>query len=225
MIGCINTKMKGTWLFEVWIVENSLYLSSDNFLDFIKGLLTGWGPSNLTLIDVRIVNWIWLEVHFCETTCCDNSWLYQETGIVALSFLVLHGLMWRRAFISTLSRIGWIHCLMIQYPRYSTCSAKNLDLEMFTLIPAVENLARTISNLSRCSLKLLFISINKSSRYHFSLNIFHILDKIRHDILKNIKDQAILIHMSKHLYLYFPICHEKTIAHQFWASVSSLMWK
>jgi hypothetical protein len=33
--------MKGTWLFEVWIVENSLYLSSDNFLDFIKGLLTG----------------------------------------------------------------------------------------------------------------------------------------------------------------------------------------
>jgi hypothetical protein len=35
-------------------------------------------------------------------------------------------------------------------------------LEMFTLIPAVESLARTISNLSRWSLKLLFVSINKN---------------------------------------------------------------
>jgi hypothetical protein len=38
---------------------------------------------------------------------------------------------------------------MIQYPRYSICSAKNLDLEIFTLVPAVESLGRTISNLSR----------------------------------------------------------------------------
>jgi hypothetical protein len=37
-------------------------------------------------------------------------------------------------------------------------------LEMFTLIPAVEILAGTIYNLSRWSLKLLFVTINKSSR-------------------------------------------------------------
>jgi hypothetical protein len=44
----------------------------------------------------------------------------------------------------------------------------------------VEILARTISNFSRWSLNLLFVSINKSSRQDVCLNIFHILDKLRH---------------------------------------------
>jgi hypothetical protein len=54
---------------------------------------------------------------------------------------------------------------VIQYQgaRYSICSAKNLDLEIFTLIPAVESLARTISNFSRWYLKMIFVCINKSS--------------------------------------------------------------
>jgi hypothetical protein len=79
----------------------------------------------------------------------------------------------------------------------------------------VESLARTLSNLSRWSLKLVFVSIKKSSRYHVNLNIFNILDKLRHDILKNIRNQTILIPMGKHLYLYFPICHGNTMVHSF----------
>jgi hypothetical protein len=35
-------------------------------------------------------------------------------------------------------------------------------------------------------IKLLFVSINISSRYGGCLYIFHILDKLRHEIFKNI---------------------------------------
>jgi hypothetical protein len=92
---------------------------------------------------------------------------------------------------------------VIHYPRYSIFSAKMLDLEMFTLIPAVESLARTISNLSIWFLKLLFGSI------------FHILDKLRHDVLKDIKNQAILIPMGKRLYFYFHMWHGNTMVNSF----------
>jgi hypothetical protein len=71
--------------------------------------------------------------------------------------------------------------VVIQYSRYSICSANNLDLERgYILIPTDESLARTICNLSRWSVKLLFVifSINQSSRYHICLNIFHFLDKL-----------------------------------------------
>jgi hypothetical protein len=120
--------------------------------------------SNLTLFDVSLVNGTWLEAHFCKATCCDNSWLYQSTGLVCCCFLALGALILRIA--SNLLCIGWKPCLVIQYQgtSYSICSTKNLDLEMFTLIPSVESLVRTICNLSRWSLKLLFVNINKSSR-------------------------------------------------------------
>jgi hypothetical protein len=48
--------------------------------------------------------------------------------------------------------------MVIQYPRYYICSAKNLDLEIFTLVPAVESLSRIIYNLNTWSLKLLFFA-------------------------------------------------------------------
>jgi hypothetical protein len=92
---------------------------------------------------------------------------------------------------------------------YSICSAKNLDLEIFTLIQAVESVARTISNLSRLSLKLLFDSIKKSSKFYGCFNIFHILDKLRHEVLKNFRNQAILIPMSKRFHSHFPIAMGK----------------
>jgi hypothetical protein len=98
---------------------------------------------------------------------------------------------------------------------HSICSAKNLDFEMFTLIPVVESLGRTISNLFRWSLKLTFVSCNKSSRQNYCLNIFHILDKRRDIILENIRNQDILISMGKRLYLYFPTRHGNTIVHSF----------
>jgi hypothetical protein len=87
---------------------------------------------------------------------------------------------------------------------------------MFTLIPMVESLARTISNLSRWSLNLLLVSIiltNHQDRMVFKigLNIFHMLDKIRQDVLKNILNQAIMIPMGKRLYLYFHIVLMHTI--------------
>jgi hypothetical protein len=78
------------------------------------------------------------------------------------------------------------------------------DIHSHTSSSMVESLDRTISNLSRWSLKLLFVSINKSSKYHAYLNVFHILDKIRHEVLKNIRNQEILITMGERLYLYFP---------------------
>jgi hypothetical protein len=102
-----------------------------------------------------------------------------------LSVSCFGALMIRIAFISALLRIGWIPCLVIQYPRYYPIwTAKNLDLEIFILILIVESLARAISNLKRWYMKLLIVSINKSSRSHGCLNIFHILDKLRHEILK-----------------------------------------
>jgi hypothetical protein len=39
--------------------------------------------------------------------------------------------------------------------------------------------------LSRWSLKLLFVSINKSSSYSIGLSILHLLDKLEHDVFKN----------------------------------------
>jgi hypothetical protein len=72
----------------------------------------------------------------------------------------------RLKHLRKLKEIGIIELkLVIRFldHRYSICSAKNLDLEMLTLIPAVESLARTIFNLSRRSLKMLFVSIYKSS--------------------------------------------------------------
>jgi hypothetical protein len=89
------------------------------------------------------------------------------------------------------------------------------DIHSHTSNSMVDSLARTISNLSRWSLKLLFVSINKSSRLHVSLNIFHILDKLRHDVLNNIWYQAILIPMGKRSYLYFLLCHRNTMVHSF----------
>jgi hypothetical protein len=59
------------------------------------------------------------------------------------SFLVFGALT---LMVSTLSYTGWIPFWVIQYPRYSICSTKNLDLDALTLIPAVESLASTISN-------------------------------------------------------------------------------
>jgi hypothetical protein len=105
------------------------------------------------MLDVRLVNGTWLEAHFCEI------------GVAGSSFLVLGALILRIVFISIFVTYRLNTCLVIQYPRYSICSAKCLDLEeMFTLIPVFESLARTISNLSRWSLKLIFVIINKSSR-------------------------------------------------------------
>jgi hypothetical protein len=78
---------------------------------------------------------------------CDDSWLYLLTCLVISSFLVVGTLIIRITVMSTMLRIGWIPCLVIQYHRYSTCPAKNLDFELFTLIPEVESVARTISNI------------------------------------------------------------------------------
>jgi hypothetical protein len=75
---------------------------------------------------------------------------------------------------------------------YSILFYKELDLEIFTLIPGidsmVESLARTISNLSRWYLKVLFLNISKSSNYNINLNILHILNKLRYGILKKHQD-------------------------------------
>jgi hypothetical protein len=83
------------------------------------------------------------------------------------SFLVLGALMLRIA--SILLRIGRIPCLVIEYPEsqvfYLFCKELRFrDIHSHTSNSLVESLARTISNLSRWSLKLLFVSINKSSR-------------------------------------------------------------
>jgi hypothetical protein len=65
--------------------------------------------------------------------------------------------MLRITSISTMFRIALMPCLLIQYARYCTCSAKNLDFEIFSLISAVESHARDISNLSRWYLKIIFV--------------------------------------------------------------------
>jgi hypothetical protein len=159
MIWWNSIKMKG--LIEVRISEKAL--SSNNFLEIIQrdGI-----HSNLTLLEVRLVNGIWLEDHLCnfENTFHNKIWLYQWPGIADSSFLVLGAIMLRIA--STFWCMGWIPCMMIQYLWYSIYSAKVLDLKIGychsdTRNSLVESLARTISNLSRWSLMLLFVSINK----------------------------------------------------------------
>jgi hypothetical protein len=111
----------------------------------------------------------------------------------------------------------------LQYPRYSICSAKNSDLKIFTHIPAtdwfrvlLESFLTQVDGLWSWYLLLPIIKIV------CCLNVFHLLDKLKHEILKHIKKQAILIPMGKRLYFYFPMCHGNTIVLIFWASAISI---
>jgi hypothetical protein len=45
----ISVKIKENKLIEVWIAEKDLYLSSNDFANFIKGVLMGWVPFKLDL--------------------------------------------------------------------------------------------------------------------------------------------------------------------------------
>jgi hypothetical protein len=77
MISCPSINTKVTRFIEVWIAEK--YLLSNNFLACNLSNICSWDEchSNLTLLDMRLVNETWLEAHFCKTICCDNSLLYK----------------------------------------------------------------------------------------------------------------------------------------------------
>jgi hypothetical protein len=163
MIWCISIKMKEIRLIEVWIADK--YLHSNDFLDFIKGLLMGWLPFKL-------------DFAWCEA----SQWVLGRSSLMRnhMSRLWLTiPMKWHRwLFFSYLGRLNIKDCLNLVMYRLNTLSGDPIfqvfyllckelrfgDIHSHTRISMVESLARTISNLSRWSLKLLFVSINNSSR-------------------------------------------------------------
>jgi hypothetical protein len=139
-----------------------LHLTSNYFLHFIKGLLMGWMPFKLDLA--------WCEAS--QWNLARNSLLRNHMSRQYLTIPI----NWRSCnFFSCVRHLNIkdsIHINLVTY-RLNTLSGDPVsmyqefylfckefrfgDIITFTLIPAVESLARTISNLRRWSLKLLFL--------------------------------------------------------------------